>query len=157
MTGASPMVEMGPVTFEKAVSTSEPLHSPVGGVPPPAEVVLGFCCRIGATTEIVDADDAIPWVSVELGVDKGLLRHPNAGINPGVLRFFQRTSARDDPGPERSPADGCLAAHVELPAAQVASLVDLLQGEQSGLVFGFGRMVQRLCWQRLWRVLHRRE
>src|SRR5918995_3781203 len=117
MTGTSPMVGMGPVTFEEAVNTSEPLHSPLGGVPPPAEIVLGFCCRIGAAAEIVDADDAILWVSVELGVDKGLLRQPNAGIVPGVLRFFQSTSARDDLGPERSPADGRLAAHVKRPAA----------------------------------------
>src|SRR5215217_6230089 len=79
---------------------SEPLHSPIGGVPPPAEVVPGFCCRIGTAGEIVDADDAVPWVSVELGVDKDLLRQPNAGIVPGVLRFFQRTSARHDLGPE---------------------------------------------------------
>src|SRR3712207_5626953 len=121
--------------FEGAVNTSEPLHSPVGGVPPPAQVVLGFCCRIGTAAKIVDADDAIPWVSVELGVDKGLLCQPNAGIVPGELRFCQRTSARDYLGPERSPADGRLAAHVKLPAAHVAPLVDLLQGEQSGLVF----------------------
>jgi hypothetical protein len=73
MTGASPvMVDMDPVTFEEAVNTSEPLHSPVGGVPPPAEVVLGFCCRIGAAAKIVDADDSIPGVKIRSS--EGLLR-----------------------------------------------------------------------------------
>src|SRR5215203_1480329 len=127
-------------TSPRATVASEPLHSPVGGVPPPAEVVQGFCCWIGAPPEIVDAHDALPWVGVELGVDKGLLRQPNAGIVPGILRFFQGTSPRDDPGPERSPVDGRLTAHMELSAAHVAPLVDLLKGEESGVIFGFRRM-----------------
>jgi hypothetical protein len=123
------------------VTHLEPLYSPVGDVPPPAEVVLGFCCRIGATPEIIDPDDAVAWVGVELGVDKGPLRKPDAGIVSGVLRFFQRAPARYDLGPARSPADGRFAAHVELPAAQVALLVDFLQGEESRVVSGFRRIV----------------
>src|SRR3712207_8335953 len=110
---------------------SEPLDSPVGGVPPPAEVVPGFCCRMGAIHEIVDSNDTVPWVGVELGVDKSLLRQPNAGIVPGVLRFFQRTPACHDLGPERGPADRRLAAHVELSAAHEASLVEFLQDRKS--------------------------
>jgi hypothetical protein len=143
------------VTFEKEVNASDPLHLPFGGVPPPAEVVLGFCCRIATTPKILDPDDAVRWVSVELGVDKSLLCQPDAGIVPGVLRFFQRSSPSDDPGPERSPADGRLAAHVEHPGAHITPLIDFLEGEQSGValvfskrrvfVFGFRRMLQRLC------------
>src|SRR5215218_7873785 len=135
------------------IPLSEPLHSSLGGISPPTQVLPRFCCRIGATLEIVDADDAPSWVSIELGVRERLIRQSNAGIVPGVLRFLQRESASDDSGPQRGPADGRLAAHVKLPAAHVSALVDLLQGEQSGVVAGFRRMFQRMCWQ----VLRRRE
>src|ERR687898_2072004 len=113
----------------------------------------GFCCRIGAALEIFDADDALLWVSIELGVRKRFVCQSNAGIVPGVLWFLQRESARDDSGPQRGPADGRLAAHVQLPAAHVAALVDLLQGEPCRVVAGFSRVFQRMRWQ----VLHRRE
>src|SRR5918994_791662 len=113
----------------------------------------GFCCRIGAALEIFDADDALLWVSIELGVRKRFVCQSNAGIVPGVLWFLQRESARYDSGPQRGPADGRLAAHVQLPAAHVAALVDLLQGEPRGVIAGFSRVLQRICRH----VLHRRE
>src|SRR5215210_6478581 len=128
---------------------SELLHSPLWGIFPPAQVLPRFRCRIGATLEIFAADYALRWVSIELGVGERLVRQSKAGIVPGVLRFLQRTSARDDPGPQRGPADGRLAAYVKLSAAHVAALVDLLQGEPCGVVAGFRRM----CW----RVLRRKE
>src|SRR5829696_269734 len=135
------------------IPLSEPLHSSLGGISPPTQVLPRFCCRIGATLEIVDADDAPSWVSIELGVRKRLIRQSNAGIVPGVLRFLQRKSARDDSGPQRGPADGRLAAHVKLPTAHIAAFVDLLQSEPCGIVAGFRRMFRRMCW----RVLLRRE
>src|ERR671910_383774 len=103
----------------------------------------GFCCRIGAALEIFDADGALLWVSIELGVRKRFVCQSNAGIVPGVLWFLQRESARDDSGPQRGPADGRLAAHVQLPAAHVAALVDLLQGEPRGVIAGFSRVLHR--------------
>src|ERR671913_1592766 len=126
---------------------SQPLHSPLGGISPPTQVLPRFCCRIGATLEIFDADYAPRWVSIELGVRKRLVRQSNAGIVPGVLRFLQRTSASDDPGPQRGPADGRLAAHVKLPGTHIAAFVDLLQGEPCGIVAGFRRMFRRMCWR----------
>src|SRR5215218_11293128 len=100
---------------------SQPLHSPLGSISPPTQVLPRFCGPIGATLKIFDADYALRWVSIELGVRERFVRLSNAGIVPGVLRFLQRTSARDDPGPQRGPADGRLAAHVKLPAAHVAA------------------------------------
>src|SRR5215207_1959822 len=148
-------------------NTSAPLHLSLKGVPPPAQVVPGFCRRIGSPPEIIHPDDALPRVSAELGVDKSLLCQPDAGIVPGVLRFFQGSSPSDNPGPEWSPADSRLAAHVQLPGAHITPLVDFLEGEQSGValvfskrrvfVFGFRRMLQRLCWRMLGRVLYRRQ
>src|SRR5215207_9280125 len=135
------------------IPLSEPLHSSLGGISPPTQVLPGFCCRVGTTPHIVDADYALRWVSIELGVRKRLVSQSNAGIVPGVLRVLQRLSARDDPGSQRSAADRRLAAHVKLPAAHIAALVDLLQGEPCGVVAGFRRMFQRMCW----RVLNRRE
>src|ERR671911_1181977 len=119
---------------------SESIHSPIGGISPPTQVLPGFCCRIGTTLVVFDADQAVRRVSTELGVRKRLVRQPNTGVVPGVLRFLKRTSTRDDPGSQRGPADGRLAAHVKLPAAYVAALVDLLHGEPCGVVAGFGRM-----------------
>jgi hypothetical protein len=91
----------GPVTFEEVAATSEPLYLPPGGVPPPAEITLGLCRRVGTAPEILHPDYAFPWVSVELGVDEGLLCQPNARVVPGVLRFSWIMPARHDPGPER--------------------------------------------------------
>src|SRR5215213_1733321 len=143
------------VSFHKPLS--ELLHSPLGGVSPPTQVLFGFCCRKGAAPGIVDADDALLRVSIELGVRECLIRQPDAGIVPGVLRFLQRTSAGDDPRPQRGPADGRLAAHVQLPVAHVAALVDFLQGEQSGAVFGSLRMFWGPYRRAFWRALRRRE
>jgi hypothetical protein len=128
---------MRPVTFEEVADPSEPFHLPLRDVPPPTQVVFGFCCRIATTPDILQPDDALPWVSVELRVDKSLHCHLNAGIIPGVLRFFQRVLPCHDPGPERGTADASLAAHVELPGAHITPLVDLLEGGQSGVVFVF--------------------
>src|SRR5215211_347849 len=125
----------GRFPFQKPLS--EPLHQPLVGVSPAAQVLSGFCCRIRAAPGIFYADDAIVWVSIELCVHKSLVRPFDAGVVPGVLRFLQRTSARDDPGAQRSPADGRLAAHVQLPTAHVATPVDLLHGEQSWVAVGF--------------------
>jgi hypothetical protein len=61
---------MDPVTVGEALDSSESLHLPCGSVPPPAEVVFGFCRRIGSTPDILYPDDAIPRVSAELGVDE---------------------------------------------------------------------------------------
>jgi hypothetical protein len=126
-------------------SWSELLQMTLRGVSPPAGVFLGF--RRWLASVFFDTYNALCRVGVELGVRERLVRQSDAGIVPGVLWFFEGTSSRDDPGPERGPADGRLATHVELPAADVAALVDLLEGEQGRIVVGslleFGRRYRR--------------
>ena len=96
----------------------------VGGVLPPARVVAGLRRRIEAA-ELVSDKDALLRVGPELGTCQSLLRLLNTRVVSGVLRVFEITLSRDDPGSRRSTTDGCLAVHRELPASQITPLVKL--------------------------------